>query len=740
MRNGLWGAAMKENKDSLRWQRVLLFEILVGILLLAGTFGVSTNTDISRAEQRLHQTAAYIKEQCNNSQLRDLASEAKSLMRMTQGVEQIRWRLEYGIDAMGTREEMEHTLEDCAKGSCLDGLFLLDAEGSVLARYDSAGLDAEALLSQVDTNALMDVVDFQEKSYGVRIEYDDGAHVDLAAVGRRDAKGVIAGYFYTPAGYTRIFNSSLGSLVSGYKPDQDGTIVVSSGSHILASNNESLIGRDTKDIPILERIMERGSGERLIHADGSDASIKHDFGLMVKCQDYFVFAYMTEQTVFATTLKNMMCVLFLYGMLLVAGHMLWWHTERSYQRSQLREQQRFNQMLQNKNAQLREAVEQAERANAAKSNFLSRMSHDIRTPLNGIIGLLKIDEAHMEDTALVRSNHEKMGVAAGHLLALINDILQMSKLEDGTVKLAHEPLDLRELTGEIITIVEENAVEAGVSMEFDRQAQMPYPYVYGSPLHLRQVFLNIYSNCIKYNKASGKISSSVQCLGKENGTVTYRWTIADTGIGMSAEYLKQLFDPFTQEREDARSVYQGTGLGMSIVKALLEQMNGSISVTSQEGQGSTFVVTISFEIAEKPQARKADPQPDASIQGLRLLVAEDNDLNAEIVQALLTDKGAKVTIVRDGQQAVDRFRIKPAGTYDAILMDMMMPVMDGLTATRAIRALDRPDAKTIPIIAMTANAFEEDVQRCLNAGMNAHLAKPLDIQKVLATIAKYCKT
>ena len=730
---------MKENKNRLRWQRILPFEILAGLLLLAGTFAVSTNVDISRAEQRLHQTAAYIKEQCNNNQLRDLASEAKSLLRVTQSVEQIRRRLEYGIDGMDTREETENTLENCAKDSCLDGLFLLDGDGSVLARYDSAGQDAEELLSRVDTNALMDVVDFQEKSYGVRIDYDDGAHVDLAAAGRRDARGVIVGYFYTPASYTRIFNSSLHSLVSGYKPDQDGIIVVSSGSCILASNNEAMIGMDTKDIPILARIMERGSGEKLIHADGSDSSIKHDFGLMEKCQDYFVFAYMTERTVFGTTLKNMMFALFLYGMLLVATHMFWWRTERSYQRSQLLEQQKYTRILQTKNAQLREAVEQAERANAAKSNFLSRMSHDIRTPLNGIIGLLKIDEAHMEDTALVRSNHEKMGVAAGHLLALINDILQMSKLEDGTVKLAHEPMDLRELTGEIVTIVEENAVEAGVSMEFDRQARMPYPYVYGSPLHLRQVFLNIYSNCIKYNKASGKISSSVQCLGQEKGTVTYRWTIADTGIGMSAEYLKQLFDPFTQEKEDARSVYQGTGLGMSIVKALLEQMNGTISVTSQESLGSTFVVTIPFDIAEAPKDRNKELQPDTSIQGLRLLVAEDNDLNAEIVQALLTDKGAKVTVVRDGRQAVDRFRIKPAGTYDAILMDMMMPVMDGLTATRTIRALERPDAKTIPIIAMTANAFEEDAQRCLDAGMNAHLAKPLDVQKVLATIAQYCK-
>ncbi len=727
---------MRANKRLVRWQQLIPFEILVGLLLLAGTFTVSASTDTSKAEQQLYHTVEYIKEQCNNGQLRDLASEAKSLLRVTQSAEQIRWRLEYGTDAMDTQADIANTLEVCAKGSYLDGLFLLNADGTVLSQYDSVGFDAGALLQKMDTAALMDVVDFQEKSYCVRIAYDDGSHVDLAAVGRRDTKGVIAAYFYTPASYTKIFNSSLLSLVSGYEPEQDGTIVISSGDSILASNNPSLIGRDTGDIPILKRILERGAGEKLIRAGESSFSVRHDFGLMEKCQDYEIYAYLSERAVFGTTPKNMMYTLFLYCMLLVAIQMLGWRTEQSYQKNQLLEQQKYTRMLQSKNAQLREAIEQTERANAAKSNFLSRMSHDIRTPLNGIIGLLKINEAHMEDTALVRRNHEKMEVAAGHLLALINDILQMSKLEDGTVKLAHEPVDLRALTEEIITIVEENAVEAGVSIEFDRNTQLLRPYVYGSPLHLRQVFLNIYSNCIKYNRVGGKISSSVRCLGEENQTVTYQWTIADTGIGMSAEYLKQLFDPFTQEKTDARSVYQGTGLGMSIVKALLEQMNGSITVTSREGQGSTFVITIPFDIAPAPGAQEAESRPDASIRGLRLLVAEDNDLNAEIICALLKDQGAHVTLVKDGQQAVDRFRMKPPGTYDAILMDMMMPVMDGLAATRTIRALERPDAKFIPILAMTANAFEEDAQRCLEAGMNAHLSKPLDIQKLVAAIAR----
>lgn len=730
---------MKIKKRLLQWQKIVPLEILMAVLLLAITFLVSANSDIARTEQRLNQTVEYIKEQCNASQLRDLASEAKSLLRVTQSAEQVRSRLEYAADALETPEKAEKALEDWAKDSYLDGLFLLDAEGTVLAQYDSAGFSAGELLDKVDTNALMDVVSFPEKAYAVRIPLADEAHVDLTAVGRRDTDGVVAAYFYTPAGYTQTFNNSIRSLVAGYEPEQNGIIVISSGSRIVASNNASLLGTDTEDTPILKQIMTRGTGKKLIHANSGGSAVRHDFGLMDKSQSYYIYAYMTEKAVFGTTPRNLLFVLFLYGFLLVVVHTFLWRTERIFQENQLREQQKYTQLLQAKNQQLREAVEQAERANAAKSNFLSRMSHDIRTPLNGIIGLLKIDEGHMDDGTLVRNNHEKMEIAAGHLLALINDILQMSKLEDGTVRLTHEPVSLVELTKEIVGIVGEQAAEAGISMEFDRRSKLPYPYVYGSPLHLRQIFLNIYSNCVKYNKPKGTIHSAVDCLGEKNGVVTYRWVISDTGIGMSEDYLKHIFDPFSQEKDDARSVYQGTGLGMSIVKALLEQMGGTIHVESQEGIGSTFTVTIPFDIAEKPEAHEAENREKASIRGLHLLLAEDNELNAEVAKMLLTDQGAKVSVVKDGQQAVDRFRMMPAGTFDAILMDMMMPVMDGLTATRTIRSLDRPDAKTIPIIAMTANAFAEDAQRCLDAGMNAHLAKPLDMGTLTAVIRQYVK-
>ena len=395
----------------------------------------------------------------------------------------------------------------------------------------------------------------------------------------------------------------------------------------------------------------------------------------------------------------------------------------------------------NRQQELKKAKEAAERANEAKTSFLSRMSHDIRTPLNGIIGLLKIDEQHADNRELVDANREKIRVSADHLQSLINDVLQMSKLENGEFNLEYEALDLNQLSRDVLTIVEMRAAEAGITLEYGKDSdEVKYPYVYGSALHLRQIFVNVYSNAIKYNHVGGRIMTHFKLLGQEGDQVRYEWQISDTGIGMKPEFLEHIFEPFAQERTDARSIYRGTGLGMAIVKSLIDRMGGTIEVTSEEGVGSTFRIELSFRIAAKEELiEKKERLKEGSVEGLHLLMAEDNELNAEIAKLQLEEAGAEVTVVKDGQQAVELFEKLPAATFDAILMDIMMPVMDGLSATRAIRALEREDAGEIPIIAMTANAFEEDEKKSLEAGMNAHLSKPLKIELVVATIADLVK-
>lgn len=390
-------------------------------------------------------------------------------------------------------------------------------------------------------------------------------------------------------------------------------------------------------------------------------------------------------------------------------------------------------------AKLQAALDEMSAANRVKTEFLSRMSHDIRTPLNGIIGLLRINEDHFDNKELVFENQKKMRVAAKHLLSLINDILQMSKLEAGGVTLSRERISMQEQRNDIRSIIHGRVVEAGLEwIDEVKEYAFPVPFVYGSPLHLRQIFLNILGNCIKYNQKGGCIMTKVEFLGTAGNRCTYRWTISDTGIGMSPEFLTHIFDPFTQERQDARSVYQGTGLGMAIVKRLIDAMEGTIEITSEEGKGSTFVITIPFDIAPAEDKKSQDKKP-VNIEGLHLMVVEDNELNAEIAQMLLADKGARVTVVGNGKEAVELFEKKIPGTFDAILMDIMMPVMDGMTATRTIRSLSRADAKTIPIIAMTANAFDEDAKKCIAAGMNAHLTKPIEIDHVTEVLGQYCR-
>ena len=720
--------------------RLWPLQILAGIVIFAGACFYSVNSDMKLTQAHLDDVATYIKNQCHSYSRLNLASESKSLMRIMQSVRGI--DRELVCEGMQKENEWDSdVLERYVQENYVTGVLMLDAEGMLQGEYYTDNLGAEGLEEYLQTDTFLDTASNPKKTYSVRIPCEDGSYVDMAACGRSGNEGIIAAYYHTPVEYVNSFLLSVQSLLEGYSIESDGTIVVADGTEIVASNDESLVGRSTDDLLILKSIRQKGKGASLVQAESTGDGAQHEFGLMEHGRDYYIYAYISERSVFSTTPKHLFYTFVIYVLVLIVMNMVRWKTAQSYREEKLRVQQEYNNVLQSKNEQLKKAVGQADRANAAKTSFLSRMSHDIRTPLNGIIGLLKIDETHPDDQELIRANRGKIMIAANHLLALINDILQMSKLESGEIVLAHEVMNLNDLSMEVLTIVEQRAAEAGITLEYDRKSErVKYPCVYGSPLHVRQLFLNIYGNCIKYNKIGGKVTTIMKCDGIADGIVTYRWVISDTGVGMSQEFLKHIFDPFAQERTDARSVHNGTGLGMAIVKGLVDEMNGTIKVTSKEGEGSSFEIALPFEIAKEDVVSVNTCEHDgANIQGLRLLVAEDNELNAEIAEMLLGDEGAEVTIAHDGQEAVEIFAAKPQGTFDAILMDMMMPCVDGLAATGMIRTLDREDAADIPIIAMTANAFDEDARRCIDAGMNAHLSKPLQMDRVVAVISSYCK-
>ena len=386
------------------------------------------------------------------------------------------------------------------------------------------------------------------------------------------------------------------------------------------------------------------------------------------------------------------------------------------------------------------ALESEKKANKSKSDFLSRMSHDMRTPLNGIIGLMDICMKHPEDRTLVDSSRLKARVAADHLLSLINDTLELSKLENEEVKLAKEDFYLPELLHEVETIAQMRADEECITIRFmDDHYSIPYPNLIGSSLHVKQIFLNLITNSIKYNHKNGSVDCYLKEEKESDERVLVDVTIKDTGIGMSEDFLKNIFQPFVQADQGARSQYKGTGLGMAIVKELLERMGGTIQIDSVENQGTTIHVVIPFEIAEESAAvQEMSELPKENLSGRRILLVEDNELNREIAAFLLKDEGISVTEAEDGQQAVECFLKMPEGYYDAVLMDIMMPVMDGYQAARAIRGSGKKDAEMIPIIAITANAFAEDKRKTMEAGMDAHLSKPLNVKELMDTIRKFC--
>lgn len=385
--------------------------------------------------------------------------------------------------------------------------------------------------------------------------------------------------------------------------------------------------------------------------------------------------------------------------------------------------------------------QKADAANAAKTAFLTRMSHDIRTPLNGILGLIEIEELKDGDMQVARESRAKARVAANHLLSLINDILEMGKIEDRKLTLEHAPFNLKELCDDTLVLCKLRASSNGITMQDNSLPYATGPYMIGSPTHIRQIMINLLDNSIKYNKRGGSVTFSSQTKPLDDGRALFCFSVSDTGIGMAPEFLKHIYEPFAQEGDDARSKFQGTGMGMPIVKSLIELMGGTIEISSEVGVGSTLNVQIPLDIDKNPQAgERADGQANScSLAGMNVLLAEDNELNAEIAQALLESEGIVVTHAADGNETVDLYVGRPAGSFDAILMDIMMPGMDGYEATRAIRLSKKADAADIPIIALTANAFTEDAKAAHDAGMNAHLSKPLDFNKLKNILARIKK-
>ncbi len=385
---------------------------------------------------------------------------------------------------------------------------------------------------------------------------------------------------------------------------------------------------------------------------------------------------------------------------------------------------------------MRQAMEEADRANASKTSFLRHMSHDIRTPLNGILGMLEISKRYADDPERRSECLKKVQDAANYLTSLVDDILDMSKLESGTVHLEERSFDLKEVLDEIIAIAEAQSAGAGITFTSGRgEYEIPHPGVVGSPTHLNRVLANLATNAVKYNRPGGSVSLTMEELSCDGKSVVYRFICKDTGIGMSKEFQERAFEVFAQERRSTAAGLSGTGLGLSIVKELVELMGGTVVLESAAGVGSTFTVDLPFRLDPTAERGQEANAPRVDVHGKRALLVEDNDLNLEIAQTMLGDMGLEVECARNGQEAVDAFAASDPGHFDLVFMDVMMPVMDGLEAARSIRALGGEYAEGVAILAMTANAFQDDVRASLDAGMDGHITKPLDRSSIEDAVA-----
>ena len=697
--------------------------LLGGLLVMLGASLYFIDHEKKEAEVRLYETAEYVKVQSSSVTNYNEASESQALLRLIESVRQVGTNLKAEKETGRSTEEA--LLQQNIRGLWLSGILILDEKGEIKESVNKMPSAEEALADILSRDVVKDCARYPEKNYSQRLRLPDGAYIDMAACGRLDKPGIIVVYQYTPAQYARTYTLMIQSLLAGYNPLTEGTILVANDGQVIASNDKALIGKETKHLPVVQVLKENAGSRQLVNI-----SEEQVYGIMLRQSDHYIYVYLPDTKVFAALPQNLGIIFVLYLFTLSAFFMYRYRSQMLHQKEEKEREETYRKSLQ-------EEARRADAANVAKTEFLQRMSHDIRTPINGIIGMLAVAKRYPDDLKKQDECREKISKASQLLLELINEVLDMGKLESGEVVLEEKSFHLQELLNEVLTVIEKLAQERGIEV-IKRDLSVTHWNLIGSPGHLKRLLMNIMGNAVKYNKDHGKIILSLREDESEDGRVFYTFICKDTGIGMSEEYQKRIFEPFTREDESVKTLYNGTGLGMPIAKKLAETMGGSISFTSQRGEGTTFTVKLPFLIDKSAgKAEETAEEAEASIKGVRILLVEDNELNMEISEFIVAEKGAVVTKAWNGKEAVETFAKAPEGAFDVILMDVMMPVMDGCKAAKEIRALPRKDAKTIPIIAMTANAFTDDKIRTREAGMNEHLSKPLAPDLVVKTITKF---
>ena len=709
-------------------KRIRLFGGLIGICVAVVSLFYFFHAEKAEAEKRMVEIVNYVKVQCSTYTHYNESSESKSLLRAIESARQMSTNIKMETENGG--QLSEDFLKENLQTLWVDGIIVLDTEGKIDCEYSMDESLTNEIKEYLQKDIIMDFTGYEERSYSERFTREDGSHIDIAACARKDAPGIVAIYYYTSPEFARNYTLTIQGLLNGYSTQKDGTILVADNGIVIASNDESLLRQNTADNEVVQAMKKHTDSQHIYHLRKEGTGC---YGIMLKQRDYYIYAYLPDTEVFHNLPLSVISVIFLYFLMF---SIFWFWTYRTNQAHQKKEQEKDEKYK----AELLIAAKKAEAANEAKTEFLQRMSHDIRTPINGICGLINMADHYADDMEKQKEYRTKVKEASNLLLELVNDVLDMSKLEAGEVVLEESPFNLSKISKEVLVVIEQIAAEQNIRIVWEKK-EITHHDLIGSPGYVKRVMMNILSNAVKYNRANGHVYISCMEIPSEQPEMTtMEFVCRDTGIGMAEEFQKHIFEPFAQEHAGSRTKFSGTGLGMPISKKLIEKMGGTITFESAEGIGTTFVIRVPFKI--DPDADKREGQKDVSeksIKGLHILLAEDNELNMEIAEFVLQDEGADVTKAWDGQEAVELFRNSEPGEFDVILMDIMMPVMNGYEATKMIRSLDREDAKTIPIIAMTANAFTEDRIKAKEAGMDEHIAKPVDVELLIKVIHKLAK-
>ncbi len=858
---------MTRNNKTTPNTRTWVLYILVGVLFMAGVVLASGWKALHATEERFCQTIAFVKSQSTSFEQYNDTITAKALRRTAVSVHQLA-----GDAALDLSDP--HCLKQQTETLWLTGISVLRPDGTLLCEYTANGIGYAQLEDRLKKETALDVFRFPQKTYLKRVLLADGSAVDVAAHRADHEEVILLAYRCTPAKFVEGTVLSVQSILDGYPEETSGTLFIVQNNQVIASNRPELIGQDTTASPPVQEIRSAGLAEKLTPTHGWNGSGCY-FGMYSHGRSFDLYAYTDEKTVFRESLTLVLTALVCYILLVSVLQMLRRRSVQEMEQQKKEQEKKYQTQLEEQNRKLEIALQHEGAANRAKREFLFNMSHDIRTPMNAIIGFTSLAATHIDNREQVLDYLKKISTSSQHLLSLINDVLDMSRIESGKVKIEEKAVHLPDLVHDVRSIIQPNVAAKRLSLFIDTM-DIEDEDIITDPLRLNQILLNILSNAIKFTPTGGMISIRIaQKNGAPKGCVCYEFRIKDNGIGMSEEFQKHIFEEFSREESSTVSGIQGTGLGMSITKNIVDLMGGTIALTSEPGKGTEFIVTLCFTrsgqkaepkqlpqleglralvadddtntclnvstmlskigmrpewtisgkeavirtkyaveqgdefsvyiidwlipdmngieivrqirkvignrcpiiiltaydwadiedearaagvtaFCEKPlflselrrvlaEPFRAEPasepaQPTAAdLKGKKLLLVEDNELNREIALEILKEAGFVVDTAEDGAVAVQKIKQAAPGQYDLILMDIQMPNLDGYEATRQIRALPDAEKASIPIFAMTANAFEEDRQNALAAGMNGHIAKPLDVPHLLRVLADALK-